>query len=131
MSTTDSFYSQKENYDDFQGCVRKYGHKPPFNFPSNKNPSTLLKNFKIYVTVSAAHLYDAVMLYANALHKHIQEAKRTKTVDSKVIGTLARQGKEITDTIIQFKRYRSISGSDIQVWSLTQFCICFLSTSYK
>ena len=36
-------------------------------------------------------------------------------VDSNLIGQLARDGKNITDNIIGFQRYRSISGSDIQI----------------
>ena len=103
-------FSQKEDYEKFQEIVRQYNSRPPFNFP------TIFLPFKIYVTIYAAHLYDSVMLYANALHKVIEETRETGAkVDGNLIGQLARDGKNITDNIIGFQRYRSISGSDIQI----------------
>ncbi|KAK3591719.1 hypothetical protein CHS0354_019484, partial [Potamilus streckersoni] len=47
------------NYEDFKAIVSSYGEKPPFNFP---NPFKKLR----VVSVFAAYLYDAMMLYAEA-----------------------------------------------------------------
>ena len=104
-------FSEKEEYENFQETVREYNSRPPFNFGKAH-----LRSFKIHVSIYAAHLYDSVMLYANALHKMIEEARDNGTkVDGPLIGKMARNGKKITDNIIGFQAYRSISGSDIQI----------------
>ncbi|XP_045214115.2 receptor-type guanylate cyclase Gyc76C-like [Mercenaria mercenaria] len=54
------------NYDDFKEIVSLYGERKPFSFP---NPF----NFQRKISVYAAYLYDAVMLYAKAAHQHLEE----------------------------------------------------------
>ncbi|KAH3862698.1 receptor-type guanylate cyclase Gyc76C-like [Dreissena polymorpha] len=52
------------NYEYFKTTVSSYCEKEPFSFP---NPF----DFQRKITVYAAHLYDAVMLYAKAAHEVI------------------------------------------------------------
>ncbi|KAL4240408.1 hypothetical protein ACF0H5_001200 [Mactra antiquata] len=53
-------------YEDFKITVDTYLDKEPFNFP---NPFNCTRK----ITVYAAYLYDAVMLYAKAAHETIEE----------------------------------------------------------
>lgn len=54
------------DYEDFKEIVSLYGEREPFNFP---NPF----NFQRKISVYAAYLYDAVILYAKAAHQHLEE----------------------------------------------------------
>ena len=97
---------------DFAAKVRKYNKKDPFNFPSN----FIMKNLSIYISIYAAHLYDSVMLYAKALHQMISEREKNgEFVGEEQIHDLARDGRGITQTIINMGGFKSISGNYIQI----------------
>merc|ERR1719322_302896 len=73
----------------------------------------IFANIDIFIPPSAAHLYDSVVLYAKALNMTIQEAlKRGNGFD---IEQLARDGRQITQTIIEMGGYQSISGNYIHI----------------
>ena len=95
---------------DFAKNVRKYNSLPPFEFDTN---GKIKRYFSVYVSIYAAHLYDSVLLYAKALDQMIREKR--ETADPKVIDDLARNGKEITNTIIKMEGYQSVSGSYIHI----------------
>lgn len=54
------------SYDAFQQEVNRYNVKPPFNFP---NPFNETKKIPLF----AAHLYDAIFLYARCIHEMLME----------------------------------------------------------
>ncbi|XP_064617845.1 guanylate cyclase 32E-like isoform X2 [Liolophura sinensis] len=55
-----------QSYPDFEDRTRNYSRSPPINGP-------YLPGIKHPIPVSAAHLYDAVMLYAQALSEVLEE----------------------------------------------------------
>ena len=96
---------------DFADNVRNYNRKPPFNFSSVI--MFPLAKVDIHISIYAAHLYDSIVLYAKALHKMIEDAK--KAIESYSIHDLARNGSKITQTIIKMGGYNSISGNYIRI----------------
>ena len=88
--------------------VRHYNSKEPFNM--RKPP---IKGVAIYVPPSAAHLFDSVVLFAKALNMTVEESQRSgENIDPTV---LARNGRRITQTIINMGGYQSISGNYIHI----------------
>lgn len=85
-----------DDYEDFENKVREYNGKQPFDFP-NKLP------FPKHISEFAAYLYDSVMLYAEALSSVLDE------------GEDPRNGTHIVQKIISKKRYKSVTGSWIQI----------------
>ena len=79
-------------YGDFEENVRTYNALPPFNF---KQP---FENFKKHITVYASYLYDAFMLYADALEETIKA------------GADIKDGEAIVRRIINRKSYQSVTG---------------------
>jgi class 3 adenylate cyclase/ABC-type branched-subunit amino acid transport system substrate-binding protein len=79
-------------YSDFEENVRLHNALPPFNF---KQP---FPNFKKHITVYASYLYDAFMLYADALEETIQS------------GDDIHNGEAIVKRIINRKTYQSVTG---------------------
>lgn len=79
-------------YSDFEENVRLHNALPPFNF---KQP---FPNFKKHITVYASYLYDAFMLYADALGETIQ------------LGDDIHDGEAIVKRIINRKTYQSVTG---------------------
>lgn len=77
---------------DFEENVRVYNTLPPFNF---KQP---FANLKKHITVYASYLYDAFMLYADALEETIKS------------GADIHDGVAIVRRIINRKNYQSVSG---------------------
>ena len=68
---------------------------------------------EIYVPPSAAHLFDSVVLFAKALNMTVEESQRSgENIDPRV---LARNGRRITQTIINMGGYQSISGNYIHI----------------
>lgn len=63
----------------------------------------------------AAHLYDAVFLYANALSRVIRESNKTEPED---IIEVAKNGRALFKQIIQERKYHSedrlISSSSVR-----------------
>lgn len=80
-------------YSDFEENVRVYNTLPPFNF------SQPFDNFKKHITIYASYLYDALMLYADALDDTIKE------------GADISDGAAIVQRIIKRRNYQSITGS--------------------
>lgn len=79
-------------YNDFEENVRIYNGLPPFNF---KQPFI---QFKKHITVYASYLYDAFMLYADALEETIKA------------GADIHDGVAIVRRIINRKSYQSVTG---------------------
>ncbi|KAJ8318357.1 hypothetical protein KUTeg_003448 [Tegillarca granosa] len=80
-------------YEHFHSIVNKYNEREPFSFP---NPFKRKKRKK-KITIYAAYLYDAFMLYAKAAHQVISE------------GGQITDGKTIISKILDH-RYQSIQG---------------------
>ncbi|RWS14416.1 hypothetical protein B4U79_13306 [Dinothrombium tinctorium] len=85
-----------KSYSEFEEKVREYNSKEPFNFPSPNFPTLQTKK---HVTVYASYLYDAVMLYADALATVLRDK------------LCYQNGTEIINRIIKRKRYRSVTGA--------------------
>lgn len=79
-------------YSDFEENVRTHNALPPFNF---KQP---FENFKKHITIYASYLYDAFMLYADALSQTIEA------------GADIHDGEAIVKRIIGRKSYQSVTG---------------------
>uniref|UniRef100_T1KEQ4 Guanylate cyclase n=2 Tax=Tetranychus urticae TaxID=32264 RepID=T1KEQ4_TETUR len=84
-----------QDYSDFEDKVRFYNGQPPFNFP---RPFDGL-NMKKHITIFASYLYDAVMLYAEAVASMLAEK------------VCPRNGTEVIKRIIGRKRYQSVTGT--------------------
>ncbi|XP_059483407.1 receptor-type guanylate cyclase Gyc76C-like isoform X2 [Neocloeon triangulifer] len=108
-------------FTNFTDAVRVYNAKEPFNF----SMPTIFGNFKTHIPIFAAYLYDAVMLYANSLHKLISNeiayaAKISSLPESQIWPTnekvleLASNGTRIIETILKNGSYQSITGSLIK-----------------
>ncbi|XP_067128746.1 receptor-type guanylate cyclase Gyc76C-like [Centruroides vittatus] len=81
-----------KEYYEFTDKVREYNLKSPFNHISP------FKERQMHVTVEAAYLYDAVMLYAESLAKVLEAEEDPKN------------GTSIIQNIIKKKTYQSITG---------------------
>ncbi|XP_053208888.1 receptor-type guanylate cyclase Gyc76C-like isoform X2 [Panonychus citri] len=84
-----------QDYSFFEDKVRFYNGQPPFNFPTPFGEM----NMKKHITIFASYLYDAVMLYAEALASML--------VDK----VCPRNGTEVIRRIIARKRYQSVTGT--------------------
>lgn len=80
-------------YSDFEENVRYYNSLPPFNF------SQPFKDLKKHITIYASYLYDAFMLYADALDDTIR------------LGADIHDGEAIVKRIINRRSYQSVMGS--------------------
>jgi hypothetical protein len=105
-----------KNYEEFTDKVRKYSEATPFEF---RIPTFPNKSFKQFISIYAAYLYDAVKLYANALHKLL--TKETRPLTDEVIREIASNGTAIINAIIQEKKYPSewSCHSSLLYWYLT------------
>lgn len=79
-------------YTDFEESVQRYNKLPPFNFTQP------FEQFKKHITIYASYLYDAFMLYADALEETIKS------------GADIHDGAAIVKRIINRKSYQSITG---------------------
>lgn len=84
-----------DDYSDFEDKVRQYNTKEPFNFPSPFEDMNLYR----HITIFASYLYDAVMLYAEAIESMFND------------GLCPRDGREVIRRIIGKKRYKSVTGA--------------------
>lgn len=85
-----------EQYANFVQKVTEFNLKAPFNFP---NPFQMQKHITLY----ASYLYDAVMLYVDALDKQFRA------------GGCPDSGQEIVDRIIKRGHYTSVSGTQMHI----------------
>uniref|UniRef100_T1ISY6 Guanylate cyclase n=1 Tax=Strigamia maritima TaxID=126957 RepID=T1ISY6_STRMM len=85
-----------KEYTNFEDQVRLYNNMEPFNF---KDPLPL--NIQKHITIFAAHLYDAIFMYATALN------------DTLAKGGNETDGEEIIKLIINKKNHPSIRGVQI------------------
>lgn len=96
-------------YRDFTSKVAEYNKKEPFNFTM---PSILQKDgFHKYVSIYAAYLYDAVMLYARALDMLLQ---KYDVVTEEILHKVASNGTLIIE-MLKNHTYESITGSSIKM----------------
>ncbi|GFG40122.1 hypothetical protein Cfor_09373 [Coptotermes formosanus] len=96
-------------YSDFTRRVAEYNIKEPFNFTM---PTILQKDgFHKYVSIYAAYLYDAVMLYARALDAILGEYKN---VTDDIFHEVVRNGTRIIGKL-KNHTYESITGSSIKM----------------
>lgn len=79
-------------YTDFEENVRIHNALPPFNFTQP------FKDLKKHITVYASYLYDAFMLYVDALDETIKD------------GANIYDGAAIVRRIIQRRSYQSVTG---------------------
>ncbi|XP_023239847.1 receptor-type guanylate cyclase Gyc76C-like [Centruroides sculpturatus] len=86
--------TDEAQYEKFLKTVQAYNRKPPFKFPS---PFHYTK----HVTMFAVYLYDAVMLFADALKNILEEEGDPKN------------GTRIIDLILNKTKYTSISGVEM------------------
>ncbi|KAL7044491.1 hypothetical protein ACKWTF_001922 [Chironomus riparius] len=101
-----------KNYEEFTAKVRIFNEKQPFEF---RNPNFPNKQFVKFVSIYAAYLYDAVKLYANALHKLLKKEEHVRPLTDDVIREIARNGTAIINAIIQEKKYPSVTGAEIWI----------------
>ncbi|KAH7641403.1 guanylate cyclase-like protein 2 [Dermatophagoides farinae] len=85
-------YPASPNYNTFVDKVREYNKLPPFCLRDHMA-------FKRHITYYASYLYDAVILYAEALSQVFKE------------GLTEYDGKNIVEKIISRRRYQSITGA--------------------
>lgn len=95
-------------YENFSLKVNEYGKKPPFSFRGDLLSLVGFTKPK-EVSVYAANLYDAVILYAEALHRLYEQRPKEG------IQVLARDGRAIFKQIIAMKSYTSITGAKISI----------------
>lgn len=89
------------NYTEFEEKVRQFNSLPPLKFPNTVD----LLSRKKYITIYASYLYDAVMLYADAI---------SYLLTIRDDGCL-NDGKGIIEQIIKRKSYTSITGADMNI----------------
>ncbi|ODM95682.1 Guanylate cyclase 32E [Orchesella cincta] len=95
-------------YENFSNQVNEYSKRPPFNF-GNRLLEKVGFNKPKEVSIYAANLYDAVILYAQALH-NLQSKQQSESIQ-----VLARDGRAIFKEIIEMKVYNSITGAKISI----------------
>ncbi|XP_065215796.1 receptor-type guanylate cyclase Gyc76C-like isoform X2 [Planococcus citri] len=101
------------NYQDvFIKDVLYANTQDPFNFPM---PEVLSReSMRKFVTIHAAYLYDALMLYANALFGLIDQLpEANKTLES--LDAIEANGTEIIQYIMKKGTYNSITGSGMKI----------------
>ena len=86
------------DYSEFEEKVREFNAQAPFFLEDPKDPRTN-KSWKRHITIYASYLYDAVMLYCEALSQVLRE------------GLTQYDGKTIIRKIIERKRYLSVTGA--------------------
>ncbi|XP_048248100.1 guanylate cyclase 32E-like [Haliotis rufescens] len=89
------------NYTQWQDEVRSFLYRPPINLPPPP-PLHVLLNFKVKVTIFAAYLYDAVLVYARAIHELLNE------------GGDPKNGTAVFEKI-RNRTYESIEGHQIYI----------------
>lgn len=109
-----------ENFGNFSEQVRKFNKQQPFNFNepeifnryvrvsssylSNKAITQITLWISQHVPMYAAHLYDAVLLYATALGATLRERNLT---DRDAIIEAAKDGRSLFKRIIDRRKYDS------------------------
>lgn len=96
-------------YENFSVQVNEYGKLPPFNFAGGLLARVGFNKPK-EVSIYAANLYDAVILYAQALHNLRVGRPRNESIQE-----LARDGRALFSEIIKMKSYTSITGAKISI----------------
>lgn len=91
------------NYTEFEDKVRQYNSMPPLSFPNTQD----ILSRKKYITIYASYLYDAVILYANALSRLWKKAE-TKYY-------CLNDGSGIIQQFINTSRYTSITGAMMNI----------------
>ena len=70
---------------------------PLRHFAETMSNKGIIKNLNIFIPISAAHLYDSVILYAKALDKLIRDEQKEDTNGTldieKLVRQLARDGE--------------------------------------
>lgn len=84
-------------YGDFEENVRHFNTLPPFNL------SQPFAQFKKHITIYAAYLYDAVMLYVDALNETIRD------------GGDIYDGATMVQHSIIGRNYQSVTGPDMNI----------------
>ncbi|KAI9555200.1 hypothetical protein GHT06_017715 [Daphnia sinensis] len=97
-----------EGFTQFSKMVRKHNKEPPFNFSEPE----IFKTFVRHVPMYAAHLYDAVLLYATALGAVLRENNLTEP--AKIVEA-AKNGTRLFQHIIRDRKYESVTGASISI----------------
>ncbi|XP_046680074.1 receptor-type guanylate cyclase Gyc76C-like isoform X1 [Homalodisca vitripennis] len=100
-----------ESYEGFSEKVRLYNNEPPFSFPTPP-VFTVSHEWSKFITVTAANLYDSVLLYARALDKLLREEP---FLNHTIIQSVASNGTRIIETIIKNRTYTSVTGATIKL----------------
>lgn len=98
-----------ESYNNFTIKVKEYNMKPPFNL-------TIPRMFEIihmdaFIPIHAAYLYDALMLYGDAIKTLIDNSNMTV----EAIEAIDTNGTKIIETIKNRKNYTSIADTLIKI----------------
>ncbi|GFQ95441.1 receptor-type guanylate cyclase Gyc76C [Trichonephila clavata] len=88
-----------DKYEEFQEKVREYNSEEPFFFKA----SEIFTEYVPHITQYAAYLYDAVILYAEALEKALKDS-----IDP-------RNGKEIMRIFRERSQYTSVTGAIMRI----------------
>ena len=86
------------DYSEFEEKVREFNAQKPFFLEDPFDPIKKLR-WKRHITIYASYLYDAVMLYCEAVSQVLRE------------GLTLYDGKAIIRKIIERKRYLSVTGA--------------------
>lgn len=97
-----------EGFTQFSKMVRKHNKEPPFHFSEPE----IFKTFVRHVPMYAAHLYDAVLLYATALGAVLRENNLTEP--AKIVEA-AKNGTYLFQHIIRDRKYESVTGASISI----------------
>lgn len=103
----------EERYREFTSKVQEYNKKEPFSFAV---PQILTNDgFHKYVSVYAAYLYDAVMLYARALDTLLKrEVEKYGYFNESILRNVASNGTLIIE-MMKNNTYESITGASIKM----------------
>ncbi|XP_057366529.1 receptor-type guanylate cyclase Gyc76C-like [Daphnia carinata] len=96
-----------EGFTQFSKMVRKHNKEPPFYFSEPE----IFKTFVRHVPMYAAHLYDAVLLYANALAAVLKDNNLTEP--AKIVEA-AKNGTRLFQHI-RGRKYNSVTGASIRI----------------
>ncbi|UYV71690.1 hypothetical protein LAZ67_9000053 [Cordylochernes scorpioides] len=86
------------DYPEFESRIRHFNSIPPFGFRQTIGQTTG-QPINTKIPLSAAYLYDAVMLYARALDAQLR------------LGLDIRNGTDTIRRIIEMKKYESVTGA--------------------
>ncbi|XP_033751446.1 receptor-type guanylate cyclase Gyc76C-like [Pecten maximus] len=92
------------DYEDFEITVNDYNERPPFNFP---NPFRIRKK----ITVYAAYLYDAVMLYARAAQEELDKGGSIINGTAIINRILSREYESILGVTTKIDRNGDAEGN--------------------